>query len=170
MTKEIIIRHKYQRFTALVDDEDYPDLKRFRWHLSNNGYVYRSVGFTDEDSGRVSMKISMHRHIVFEKLWRAKKTEEIDHINGNKLDNRRCNLRIVSRSQNAQNKGPRKDSPTGFKGVTIQGKKFLSQIHSEKKNYRLGLFDSAENAARAYDAKALELFGEYAWLNFREAK
>jgi hypothetical protein len=94
----------------------------------------------------------------------------VDHINGDTLDNRRANLRICSVSQNAMNQAPQRIKRSKYKGVTRHKKKWLSQINQrvagKQKHTHLGLYDSEEDAARAYDKKAKELYGEFALLNF----
>jgi hypothetical protein len=96
----------------------------------------------------------MHRQIMG-----AKEGQEIDHINGNGLDNRRENLRIVTRSQNLANRPAFKSSKSGYKGVR------KNKNGTGKMIYGLQ-FDAPEEAARAYDRCALMFFGEHAQLNF----
>lgn len=89
----------------------------------------------------------------------------VDHINRNRFDNRRSNLRIVTSAQNAQNRSRARNNTTGFKGVRQVRKWFQGWAAGEY----LGLFSTAEDAARAYDAIAKARFGEFANLNFPEA-
>lgn len=94
---------------------------------------------------------------------------EIDHINHDGLDNRRCNLRVVTLAQNAQNKQCR--NPHGYKGVrpavgksgTVRWRGYFNRHGTYR---HLGMFDTVEEAARAYDRAAREAFGEFAHLNF----
>jgi hypothetical protein len=95
----------------------------------------------------------------------AKEGQEVDHINGNGLDNRRVNLRFVTRAQNNMNKAKYKHSKSPYKGVTKYGEAWKAAIYFEKKRIHLGVFDNAEDAGKAYNAKAKELFGEHARLN-----
>lgn len=85
-----------------------------------------------------------------------------DHISRDRLDNRRSNLRWATKKQNGANMQPRPNS-SGYRGVSRRGtrKKFQAII-----TLHLGTFDTAEEAARAYDAKAREIWGEFATLNF----
>ena len=100
---------------------------------------------------------------------------QVDHRNGNGLDNRRSNLRVATRSQNNANK--EQSNSTGFRGVFKDKGAFRAQIAGDRaaigrsKTIHLGTYSSAELAARAYDRAALERFGEFARLNFpaREA-
>lgn len=143
---------------TLVDDEDYDALTMYGWGLVSTKYVVRWDGVTKTN-------ILMHREIMC-----APEGMQVDHINGNKLDNRRCNLRVVSEQQNHWNQGPHKDSASGFVGVAWcrNCRVWRARIMQCGKNHHLGRFNTAEEAARARDAKARELFGEYARLNFPE--
>ena len=89
---------------------------------------------------------------------------DIDHINGEKTDNRLCNLRLATRAENLLNTGPRVTSRSGRKGVhwTEKGGKWVAQIRSGGKTRTLGRFTEIEDAAAAYNKAAIELFGEFA--------
>ncbi len=136
-----------------VDDEWYPLLSQWKWHLTCKGYAERSV--------RPGYGTMMHRvvNMTPQGLW-------TDHINGNKLDNRAANLRSCTNAENAQSRERKQKSKTGFRGVTIKGSKFQSAIMVGYKKQYLGVFDTAEQAARVYDAKAIELHRSFASLNF----
>jgi len=90
--------------------------------------------------------------------------EQVDHINGDGLDNRRCNLRLATPSQNARNRKLRADSTTGYKGVYQEKKrlKWRATIRVNGKRRTLGRFNAPEDAYRAYCQAATEAFGEYA--------
>ena len=90
-----------------------------------------------------------------------------DHIDGNPLNNQKSNLRNATKSQNGMNRKSNRNSSSKYKGISWnkQNKKWRGEIQKNKKRYGLGYFKSEIEAARAYNKKALELFGEYARLN-----
>lgn len=143
-----------QGLFAVVDSEDYDWLSQYRWQ--KHGLFY-AVGYVDGKS------VLMHRFIMG-----AKKGQQVDHINGDKLDNRRSNLRFCTDSQNHANTGLRKDNTSGFKGVVRVKKngKYVAQIQYDKRMINLGYYETAEEAAKVYDKKAVEFFGDFARTNF----
>jgi hypothetical protein len=149
MTKKIFVKNT--KNIAIVDDEDYQLVSAYHWKLSHNGYAVCGA----------CEKIRMHRIIMGDP-----EKFEVDHINGNKLDNRRENLRLATRHQNMRNRGPLSTNKTGYKGVSKFRSGFKATISVNKRTKIIGVFSSAEEAARAYDEVAKILFGEFAWLNF----
>lgn len=123
----------------------------------SNGYVRR----TKKCRGRSSTQL-LHRFLLG-----APKGKEVDHINGDRLDNRRRNLRITSLRLNRVNQKLRTDNTSGYKGVTWdkEQKNWKAQVSVMYRNKFLGYFTSKEEAALAYNRKAKELYGEYARLN-----
>lgn len=89
---------------------------------------------------------------------------QVDHVNGNKLDNRLCNLRLVTNGQNQLNRGA--DRGRKFKGVYKKGSGFKAEITHQGERIYIGYYKSETKAATEYDKKALELHGEHAKLNF----
>ena len=139
----------------IVDDADHEWLSRFHWQASEQLCVAtRAKG---ERKG-----ILIHRMIL-----NAPAHLEVDHINGNRLDNRRENLRLVTSSQNKMNRGPRKDCKSGIKGVSWhkQNSKWVARIKIDGKYKHLGQFETKEEAGVVYNKYAILSFKEYAWLN-----
>lgn len=144
-----------QNCVALVDAADYAKVAPFNWFFSSSGYAVRNT--------RDGSATLMHRLILD-----APDGCDVDHINRDKLDNRRANLRLVSRSHNVMNTDLRCSNTSGYKGVSwsrVSGK-WEARIRRDERQIYLGLYPTAEDAARAYDAKARELFGDVAALNF----
>lgn len=107
---------------------------------------------------------TLHRLIT-----NANVMEYVDHINGNTLDNRRSNLRICTKAQNCKNRGlsKNKTSKVNFKGVTYykSNKKYIARITNNENKIYLGSFNTAEEAAKAYNEAAIKYHGEFARLN-----
>lgn len=104
------------------------------------------------------------------KIHQIIKGKRCDHINGNKNDNREINLRKATQHQNNLNRPNNINNKTGYKGVTfcknLKYKKYKARIEYNNNVYSLGFYLTPEEAAIAYDKKAIELFGEFAWTNF----
>jgi len=152
------IKLKNDVFALADDDTEIPE----KWHLDSGGYVIRLTSRNDlNDSGRRKI-IFLHRLIM-----NAKNGEIVDHINGDKLDNRRSNLRIVNKSQNAINSKIRIDNKSGFKGVYFdkRNKKWCAEIRLNKKKKFLGYFSNVLNAAEKYKKASLLLHGEFSCFN-----
>ena len=90
---------------------------------------------------------------------------ETDHINGDRLDNRKINLRICTRSQNNMNKGIQKNNNSGFKGVVFFKGKWMAHIQINNRNIYLGVFDNIKDAAQAYNEAAIRYHKRFAVLN-----
>lgn len=158
MKKVFIGKSKYLRFDhALVDDEDYHYINQWRWHSDNKGYAVRRVN----RNGRKAV-VYMHREIM-----QTPEGKVTDHVNGNKIDNQKTNLRICSDGENKRNRGASIANPTGLKGAYWQSQigRWYSRIQLNRKSIYLGTFDTAELAAEAYDVAAEKYHGEYARLN-----
>lgn len=145
---------------ARVSPEDFGWLNSFKWCALNNGSYFCAVRNTPSVDG-VQRTEYMNRTIMD-----AAADERINHINGNKLDNRRSNLRIATRSESHINRGMHMNNTSGYKGVFKKGNRWCAQVGCDSVSLYLGTFDSRKEAAKAYDRKAYELFGEVAKLNF----
>lgn len=142
-------------YKALVSESDYRHLMGMKWHahVSSHGFVYARNG-----DGT-----AMHVYLL-----KPPRGMLVDHINGDKLDNRRENLRLATSEENSRNVQKVSGRSSRYKGVAWDAarKKWKAQIQAEGKQKTLGRFDSEEEAARVYDAAAKAAFGEFAFLNF----
>lgn len=149
-----ILMYTRNRHPIYVDHDDYASMRRFRWYRTPNGYIATPV--------RKSVMLLMHRMMVH-----AASDIYVDHINGIRYDNRRCNLRNATPSQNSANY--HRQPATGYRGVVVQH----SDIH---RPYAMKFaldgrtigrsFDNIEDAARCYDQLAWNKLGEFTKLNF----
>jgi hypothetical protein len=139
---------------ALVDEIDYIRLNEAKWRLNKSGYVFR---FNRETSPT----------FLHSEICPAPKGMVTDHENRDPLDCRRSNLRVVTKAESQWNKGPYKTNKSGYKGVSFDINRNLWQasITANGKRRFLGRFSTVKQAARAYDAAAAELHGEYGYLN-----
>lgn len=129
-----------------------------RGKVCSGGYVR----FCFPVRGR-SRSFAAHRLAMAFVLGRDPGTEfEVDHINGDRTDNRSSNLRLCTRSGNAANARIRKDNKSGFKGVTKRGQEWLASIKKDKKTLHIGVFQTPEDAHAAYVTAAAKLHGEFA--------
>ena len=136
---------------AIVDDDAYEELSKYRWYCTNKGYATR----TARPRFGKRHEILMHRVIM-----QTPARMEIDHINGNPLDNRRENLRVCKHSENLKNMKRYSNNTSGFKGVSWykRDNKWKTEIMINGKSTYLGLFDDKRVAAQAYDDAAKEHF------------
>jgi len=140
---------------AIVDDEDYEWLNQWKWFFMNNGYA------ATNRKGKPRKMLYMHREIN-----KTPDGVETDHINHNKLDNRKCNLRNCTRTQNQVNIAYKTSERNPYRGVEKRCQKYRAHIFIDNKTVYLGTHKNAEDAARAYDVKAVEMWGEFAITNF----
>lgn len=141
---------------ALIDDSDFELISQHKWYAVET-FKWYALAFQNKKS------ISMHRFIMG-----AKEGQQVDHINGNSLDNRRSNLRFCNNAQNQYNRLPDHVSISKYKGVRWhkRDKLWYAAIKINGKQKWLGYHRDEISAAKTYDAAAKELFGEFAKLNF----
>jgi len=157
MTKKILLnKNKY----VLVDDNDYEWLSQWKWrHFDNGGTTGYAIRTRADGKGC----IFMHREIL-----NLEKGEITDHVNGDGLDNRHCNLRKCTMTQNNQNSRKQRNNTSGYMGVSLEKipNKWRARICYEGVKKHIGLFNNVEDAARAYDEAAKKYHEEFAALNF----
>ncbi len=154
MTREIKLT---QGKVAIVDDEDFEFLNRWKWSCGSGGYALRNSPRSD----------GSHRHVLMHRLIALPHYgEHTDHINQDKLDNRSSNLRVCTNSQNGMNKGKQSNNTSGYKGVyKHEIGRWAARINAGGKKISLGLYKDVLDAAKAYDKAALKYHGEFAYLN-----
>ena len=140
---------------AIIDDTDYDKMSKYKWYaLRAHNRYWKAVRNIRKSNGKTSI-ILMSRYIMG-----AIKGEVIDHINGDTLDNRRDNLRICTQSENMQNIHTNQ-GVSSYQGVYWHNqRKWRSQIGKNGRKYHLGLFDTKEEAAVAYNQAALEFYNK----------
>lgn len=148
-----------QGYSAIVDAADGESVRRFRWCvLVRKGKPYAVRNVVRPDGKR--RLLYLHTFLTGYGIT--------DHINGDGLDNRRCNLRDATKEQNNRNVRMPRTNTSGYKGVTWSkaSRAWQAQIHTNNRTKYLGTFPTKEMAAKAYDASARTLYGEFATLNF----
>lgn len=148
---------------TVVDNEDYSYLRQFKWSATKKGnsyYVSRNVRVMSGFGGQV--QVFMHRAIL-----NALKGQEVDHVDGDGLNNQRYNLRFCTRRGNISNQSGHSNRVSKYKGVywDKNARKWHAQIKTNGKQKYLGLFVNEIDAAKAYNKAALTAFGEFANIN-----
>ena len=148
---------------VMIDDE-FGWLANFSWHVTGSGYAVHYANSRDAEFWQQPIKTAIYMHRVVTGLERGDK-RVVDHINHDRLDNRNENLRICTAAENLRNQTSKKR----YKGVfLLQGKrkkKWQSIIIFNRERHYLGTFATEAEAAAAYNAAAVEFFGEFACLN-----
>lgn len=145
---------------AIIDNDDVDKCKDYKWSLTAYGYV----------TARVEGKRTLLHNFVMNRNGSLK--IQLDHKNRKPLDCRKSNLRICTCSENKYNIAIRTDNTSGFRGVYLdkRSNKWIAEIVANNQHYPLGRFDDKVEAARTRDRAALELHGEFAYLNFPAEK
>ena len=141
---------------AVIDEADAADVGRFNWRFNGRGYVCRSVRI-----GGFRKTIALHRQL----LGVTKYSQQVDHIDGDPLNNRRANLRVCTNAENSRNRTRlRRDNTSGVCGVTWYSKKrkWGAGIRLNGRRKHLGLYTTLEAASRARREAAIKYFGSFA--------
>lgn len=144
-----LTKNKY----TLIDLEDFDRVSQLKWYF-NSGYAVRGA----------KKRVLLHRFIL-----NPPDHFQVDHINGDKLDNRRENLRLCTHRENIFNRSANRATKSGLKGVVFQNNHWRARISFlGQKDMHLGYFNTKEEAAKAYDKAALKYHGEFARLNYEK--
>lgn len=144
---------------ALVDDEDYDYLNQWKWYYRSDrrgGYASRNQNSSEYIKYSQRKTINMVWAIIS-----RPKGLEVDHINGDKLDNRKINLRLVTRSQNLTNQQVYRRNNFGYKGIVKYGDRWLARIRVKNKLINLGVYKELKIAALAYNIGSIGYHGEF---------
>ena len=149
---------KYKNSFAIIDDEDFKCLDQWKWRKHTCGYAVRNI-YIDKKKKIVFM----HRFLI-----NPGKLKIVDHINRNKLDNRKSNLRTCNYSENGSNRIKTSIRKTSiYKGVVKRGDRWEASIKKDGKLTYLGLFDTEKTAGLAYDSASKVMFNGFECTNFK---
>lgn len=166
-----IVSEKHGEFNVTIDEEDWPKVKEYKWHIQKHGnlfYVQHSIA--DYSGSKVKKSVLILSRLV---MGATSKREKVDHINHDTLNNSKSNLRIVTSQQNNFNRMKFKKAASSYKGVHKNitydnGKRYeywRSRIRIGGKLLSLGVYKVEKDAAIAYNKAAVKHFGDFACLN-----
>ena len=153
ITNQMAIIKTKKGVEIIVDDSNYEWLSKFKWHISSVGYARRNHRVDGKQ-----FTVLMHREIM-----NTPAGYDTDHINGVKTDNRRCNLRVCTRSENQANRRAASNNKTRLKGVSKSSRveTFRAEIKANGKHIYLGSFCTPEEAHKSYIAASLKYHGAF---------
>lgn len=149
----LIIHSSNSDDKILIDKEDYEIVKKYYWRIDRSGYVVSSI--YNEKTDRYNKLLKLHRLIM-----NAPDGMVVDHIDGNKLNNHKCNLRICTQAENTRNRGIASNSSTGVTGVRWNKINKTWRVMISDKN--IGSYKNFEDAVKARKQAEKEYFGEFA--------
>jgi len=152
------IKVEIPRGYTLINEDDTHLMDGYAWHFDVSGYIVRRAW----KDGKCVKNIRLHRLVIG-----AKDGQYVDHINENKADNRKENLRIATYSQNLACRGPYKNNTSGYKGVSWDKRRkvWMVLLGYQGKRIYVGSFNDKNKAAQMYNIKAKEIFGDFAYQN-----
>ena len=159
-----------QNKTAFIDDSDYELIASHKWRIEKVNKTYGNTYYACRTTPKSSNNKRGFEYMHWLIMGKPKKGFETDHIDGNGLNNRRSNLRIVTTAQNSMNAKKAANKSSVYKGVSFHKRmnKWIAYIRINKKLKTLGYFSSEISAAMEYNKYAKELFGQFANLNVFE--
>jgi len=143
---------------TIVDEEDFEELNKYKWHARIQTYTGAFRAKRRENK----KEIDMAREIM-----NCPPGLEVDHINGDLLDNRKCNLRICTHGENMRNRRLQRNNTSGYRGVHYfkRDGRYVAYIYLNGRKIHIGSYKTDIDAAMAYNAHARDLHGEFARLN-----
>lgn len=141
---------------ALIDEENYEQINKYKWHQTPNGYARSKIN---------KKSVYMHRFIL-----NSPENKVVDHINHNKLDNRSENLRIITSVNNKKNQIKRKNATSKYYGVRKKNNKFYAGFYNDGIYIHIGSFNNELDAAESYDIYIIDNNINYKTLNFPNKK
>lgn len=147
---------------ALVDPKDWKRIRHRKWYAAWDKTRFYARARPDKTEDPKRPTLNMHREIL-----KAKRSQQVDHVNQIGTDNRRSNIRLCTSKQNNQNRRKRNGCISQYKGIQKcqDGEAWTSSITIDGTRTYLGTFETEEEAALAYNSAALEYFGEFACIN-----
>lgn len=156
MEGDTFVIHVNKGYSTIVDSID-ADLIKYKWNPHREKYAIRYTTTRGKSHG-----VFIHRIILERKLGRGLTSGEfVDHINGVGFDNRRCNLRLASMSENNRNVGKRSNNTSGYKGISRDHNFWRAEIRVNGKKIYLGIYSTKEDAYAAYCEASKKYHGEF---------
>ena len=156
----------HERLLATLDYA--PDTGLFTWICRRNGVTVGQKAGNARPDGYITIIVDKHKYYAHRLAWfyvYGQWPDRVDHVNGNTSDNRLCNIRLATASQNMMNRAGMPNNKFGLKGVSRNGTGFRAVIKKDRRYIHLGTFKTPEKAHFAYQLAATELHGQFARIN-----